>query len=176
MPAQFPHNENASCLLIVHLNSNTLGYYYLWVQTGVHLIHKHTACCMIQLLCRRFSQNGNTVYKLCLTLSGGGSAVQIVPSLIMLVLLAVFEQITLTNMTFTGNSCVCARVLTRVCRVCVCDMYVHIRVCECRKHTTDSVWRSEVNLRYWSSLSSGYETGSLLCCPHCGGRLAGQEI
>lgn len=74
---------------------------------------------MIQLLCRRFSQNGNTLCKLRLTLPGGGSAVQIVPSLIMLVPLAVFEQITLTNMTFTGNSCVCAHVFMRVYRVCV---------------------------------------------------------
>lgn len=94
---------------------------------------------MIQLLCRRFSQNGNTVYKLCLTLSGGGSAVQIVPSLIMLVLLAVFEQITLTNMTFTGNSRVCARVLTRVCRVCVCVICMCIFVCVSAGSTPQTV-------------------------------------
>lgn len=138
MPFQFPHNEYASCLLIVHLNSNTPGYYYLWVQTEVHLIHNHRACCMIQLLCTRFSQNGNTVCKLCLTLSGGGSAVQIVLSLIILVSLAVSEQITLTNMTFTGNSCVYARVFMRVCRVCVYVICICIFMC---------VWAQEAHHR-----------------------------
>lgn len=57
-----------------------------------------------------------------------GSAVQIVPSLIMLVPITVFEQITLTNMTFTGNSCVCAHVFMRVCRVCVWNVCAYLCV------------------------------------------------